>query len=223
KRRSSDFHQKSARLQGIGDRDSLNLQRLVMSRDDRGATIVHLMPPNLLPSKRLTQRERRGDSQGQLVEALGIAVQQRGFVVVGNFIAFHQLADIVLAAFVGDFMRKVGGIEERLVAHYFDRERHGQLFRLYTDEATAIFDLFLDISARVFAFAYSELVRRNVLEVSLVGRVQTFKQQQQPGDPAFQEGDADPRETFEDAVVNDVRAVDRGAQGMAEGVDVDGD
>src|SRR5262249_52819191 len=111
-----------------------------------------------------------------------------------------------------------GGIEERLVAHYFDRERHGQLFRLYTDEATAIFDLFLDISARVFAFAYSELVRRNVLEVSLVGRVQTFKQQQQPGDPAFQEGDADPRETFEDAVVNDVRAVDRETPGMAEGV-----
>src|SRR5262249_10264270 len=115
-------------------------------------------------------------------------------------------------------MRKVGGIEERLVAHYFDRERHGQLFRLDTDEATAIFDLFLDVSARVLAFAYSELVRRNVSEVSLVGRVQTFKQQQQPGHPALQESDADPRETFEDAVVNNVRAVDCQAPGMAQGV-----
>src|SRR5262245_15927441 len=115
-------------------------------------------------------------------------------------------------------MRKVGRIEERLVAHYFDRERHGQLFRLDADEATAIFDLFLDILARVLAFAYSELVRRNVLEVSLVGRVQTFKQQQQPGNPAFQEGDADPRKTFEDAVVDNVRAVDRETPGMAEGV-----
>src|SRR4030095_15528690 len=110
-----------------------------------------------------------GDLQRQLVKALSVAVQQRGLVVVGNFVALHQLAEIVLTTLVGDLVRKVGGVKERLIAHDLDRERHGQLFRLDADEAAAFFDLLLDVSARVLPLPPTRISPRAVIERSCLG------------------------------------------------------
>src|SRR3990167_2962336 len=70
----------------------------------------------------------------QLVEALGVAVENGFLVVLGNFAALHQLGDIALAALVRDFVRKVGRVDERLVAYDLDGEGHRQLLRLTAEE-----------------------------------------------------------------------------------------
>jgi len=60
----------------------------------------------------------------QFVKPLGVAIEHRVFVVFGDLIAFQQLFDIVLAARVGNLVRKIRRVNERLVADDLDRERH---------------------------------------------------------------------------------------------------
>ena len=45
--------------------------------------------------------------QRQLVKRLRIAPEHRGFIVIGDLIAFQQFADIVFAAFVCHFVREI--------------------------------------------------------------------------------------------------------------------
>src|SRR3989338_2041789 len=111
----------------------------------------------------------------QLVEALGVAVENGFLVVLGNFAALHQLGDIALAALVRDFVRKVGRVDERLVAYDLDGEGHRQLLRLTAEEQAALFDPLDDVSARLLALAHAKLAWRNVLKVGLVPRLKPPK------------------------------------------------
>lgn len=49
--------------------------------------------------------------------------------------------------------------------------------------------------------------------------MEPLEAEKQPGDPALDECDADPGIAIEDAVVDDARAIDGEAPGMAEGMD----
>src|SRR5581483_9816504 len=136
----------------------------------------------------------------ELVEALGVAVQDGRLVLLAQLVALRQLGDVVLAACVGHFVREVRGVDEGLVAHHLQREGHGQLLGLAADEHPAGFNLLDDVAVRPLVLAKPVLARRDVLEVRLVRGVEAFQAQQQPGHAAFEEGDAHAGESFEDAV-----------------------
>src|SRR5581483_9233661 len=97
----------------------------------------------------------------QLVEPLGIAIENRVLIVLGNLIAFEQLFDVVLAARVGDFVWKIRRVDKRLVADDLDRERHGQLFGLAADEYLPLFDLAGDVLLWVFLLPHAENALRD--------------------------------------------------------------
>src|SRR3954468_4128808 len=107
----------------------------------------------------------------------------------------------MLAALVGDLMRKIRRIEERLVTDDFDRERHRQFFGLAADEDAAGFDLLHYIPLWILSLTDAELTFGDMLEMSFVRRVQSLEAEKQPRDSAFEESNAEPREAVEDAVV----------------------
>src|SRR3989338_2571920 len=115
----------------------------------------------------------------QLVEALGVAAENGFLVVLGNFAALHQLGDIALAALVRYFVRKVGRVDERLVAYDLDGEGHRQLLRLTAEEQAALFDPLDDVSARLLALAHAKIAWRNGLEGGLQRRMKPLKKQQE--------------------------------------------
>src|SRR5512132_1498490 len=107
----------------------------------------------------------------------------------------------MLAALMGDFMGKVRRVEKRRIADDFYGEGHGQLFGFDAEIDAAILDQLLERFGRVLLLANAELALGNVLKVSFMGGMESFEQEQHPGDAAFEEGDAHPRKALVDAVV----------------------
>src|SRR5689334_20786364 len=114
----------------------------------------------------------------------------------------------MLAALVGYFMGKIRRVQKRFVAYGLNREGHGQLFSFDAQVEPAVLDEFSDLLRRILFFAHAELSFGNMLKVSFMGRVQSFEQKQQPSDAAFEKSNAHARKALEDAVVNDIGAVD---------------
>ena len=111
----------------------------------------------------------------QAVKPLGIAMQHRVLVIVGEMLILDDLFDFMLAIFVIDLVRKVAGEHEGLVAHRFDQLMQPLFSALAADEDAPRLDMAANIVADLFARLELEiLAARIVLDMGLPATVESF-------------------------------------------------
>ena len=117
-------------------------------------------------------------------------------------------------------MGEVRGVDPGLVPHGPDGVGQVGLVTLAADEDAAVLDVPLAVLADALAVPeLQELAPGVVLDVGLVGTVETLQAHQQPGHAPFQETDAHVGVLVEDAVEDDAAEGDHLPEGMAQRMD----